>query len=107
MRDDVKKQAAFTFDMYEPTVCLSLEQKGWLWDAVFLYLAGKEIDIPDPLPAMAFAYIRQWIDEEAAKQARLRLNGSKGGRPRKAPPRANLQQDENALSGNQEKPKGF
>jgi len=82
----MKKSFVLYLDQYEPVKNLSVEQKGLLFDAMFLYNCGKEIDITDPLIAMAFSFFKQTFDRDTSKWLRKaeknRENGKKGGRPK-------------------------
>ena len=83
MAKEVKKSFVMYVDMYLPTEDLSLSQKGELWDAVFKYHSGEEVNISDPMAKMAFSFFRQAFDRDAEKyeavREKRRLAGSLGG----------------------------
>lgn len=84
MAQKVKKKSFVMYgDMYLPTENLSLSQKGELWDAVFKYNAGEEVNISDPMAQMAFSFFRQSFDRDAEKyeavREKRRIAGSLGG----------------------------
>lgn len=84
MAQKVKKKSFVMYgDMYLPTENLSLSQKGELWDAVFKYNAGEEVNISDPMAQMAFSFFRQAFDRDAEKyeavREKRRIAGSLGG----------------------------
>ena len=84
MAQKVKKKSFVMYgDMYLPTENLSLSQKGELWDAVFKYNAGEEVNISDLMAQMAFSFFRQAFDRDAEKyeavREKRRIAGSLGG----------------------------
>lgn len=73
---------------------LSIEQKGRLLDCIFLKALGEPIDISDdPVLAMAFAFVEEQMDSNAAKYEQIvekrREAGRKGGLKRVANYQAN------------------
>lgn len=46
---------------------LTLENKGRLFEAIYLYARGEEVVIEDPAASMAFAFIRERIDRDSEK----------------------------------------
>ena len=73
---------------------LSIEQKGRLLDCIFLKALGEPIDISDdPVLAMAFAFVEERMDSNAAKYEKIvekrREAGRKGGLKRVANYQAN------------------
>lgn len=82
----MKKSFVLYADQYEVVRELSVPQKAWLLDAMFLFALGEnEGAPPDPAAYIAFRFIRQQMQRDAAKYAeraeRSRENGKKGGRP--------------------------
>jgi len=65
---------------------LSFEEKGKLFDSIFLYTMGKEIVEMTGATKMAFNFIKQSLDLDTSRYEaiveRNRINGLKGGRPR-------------------------
>lgn len=70
MAQKVKKSFIMYVDMYAPTACLSLEQKGELWDAVFKFHAGEDVRVSDPMVQMAFSFFRQVFERDAEEYER-------------------------------------
>ena len=70
MAQKVKKSFIMYVDMYAPTACLSLEQKGELWDAVFKFHAGEDVRVSDPMAQMAFSFFRQVFERDAEEYER-------------------------------------
>lgn len=54
-------------DQYAPVKGLTLEQKGMLFDAIFIFNLGEEPNITDPVVAMAFSFFRQSFERNASK----------------------------------------
>ena len=54
-----KKSFLLHFDQYAPIEGLSLEQKGKLLDAFFLFNMGEEVFFDDPVIEMAFSFFRE------------------------------------------------
>lgn len=83
MVQKVKKSFVMYVDMYLPTENLSLSQKGELWDAVFKYNSGGEVNISDPMAKMAFSFFQQAFNRDAEKydavREKRRIAGSLGG----------------------------
>lgn len=54
-----KKSFILYDDQYAPVSGFTLEQKGMLFDALFKYNAGEELEFADPLVELAFNFFRQ------------------------------------------------
>lgn len=76
-------------DQHTPIAGLTFEQKGMLLDAFFAWHSGQDVDIPDPVARMAFAFFQQQFERDLQRREELveknRENGKKGGRPPKNP----------------------
>ena len=72
----------FTFytDNYEPIRDLSLEQKGRLLDAAFLYTLGEPLPEMDPVTSMAWGFIKSHIDGARDKYEEIRQKRSEAGK---------------------------
>ena len=57
-------------DQYPPIARLSLEQKGMLLDAFFVFNEGKEAVFDDPVVEMAFAFFRQSFERDTERYER-------------------------------------
>ena len=57
-------------DQYKPIQTLSLEQKGRLLDAFFVYNMGEDVSFDDPVLAMAFAFFKQAFERDTANYER-------------------------------------
>lgn len=105
MAQKVKKSFVMYIDMYLPTENLSLSQKGELWDAVFKYNAGEEVNISDPMAQMAFSFFRQAFDRDAEKyeavREKRRIAGSLGGAAKATNAKQAVANVANATSGKQ------
>jgi len=66
---DMKKKKSFVLycDQYEPVKNLTVEQKGLLLDAIFLYHCDKSHKISDPIVDMAFLFFKQTFDRDCIK----------------------------------------
>ena len=82
----MKKDSVLLYNsFYNAIKDLSLEEKGLLLDAVFLYnISGATPELP-PVVRMAFNFMRDQFDRDSAKYEKRveanRQNGLKGGRP--------------------------
>ncbi len=54
-------------DQYEPIKSLTIEQKGYLFEAIFSYQFGEEPVFNDPVVSMAFGFFKQTFDRDRAK----------------------------------------
>lgn len=76
-------------EQYNPIKDLTLEQKGKLFDGIFLYQNGEEIDfLNDMVVKMAFSFIVQQFEKDSQKYQetivrRNQENWKMGGRPKK------------------------
>lgn len=85
-------------DFREVLAPLSNEEKGRLFEAMLKYAEdGQEVELSGN-ERFLWAVARQHIDRTRAESERLKLNGAKGGRPKK-------QEEPKETSENQEKPK--
>lgn len=89
---------------WEHIQLLSDQQRGHLLTAIYAHAMGQELPPMDGITAMAFSFIRAQLDRDAEAYAEKcktnRLNGAKGGRPRK-------NQNADGSNENPEKPNGF
>lgn len=80
-----KKSFILYHDTYEPIKALSQEQKGNLLDAIFHYCMDNHEDKLSPIVALAFQFIKNYLDRDFEKWEKRagasRENGIKGGRP--------------------------
>lgn len=76
-------------DMYEMVSVLDMEERGLLLTAIFCYGLGAEPPRMNKHTAITFGFIRKTMERHRANYRAVceqnRINGSKGGRPRKAP----------------------
>lgn len=85
-----KDRERFTLltEAWEDWQTLTLEKRGLLITAIMLYERGEEVPQMDAETAAVFRPIRRGLDAEYEKRekhlATQRVNGRKGGRPRKA-----------------------
>lgn len=103
----MKKSFVLYLDQYNKQIqSLSLEQKGKLFDAMFLYNCGEEINLNDPVLDMAFSFFEETFKRDTDKWLRKaeanRENGKKGGRPKK-----NENSDLGKTHQNPKNPDGF
>jgi hypothetical protein len=86
MPNSLKPAFLIYWSIYPAIEELSYEEKGKLFDSIFLYTMGKEIVEMTGATKMAFNFIKQSLDLDTLKYEsiveRNRLNGLKGGRPR-------------------------
>ncbi len=82
----MKKSFVLYHDQYEAVEDLTVEQKGQLLDAMFLYSRGEEMPKFDPIVKMAFKFFKIVFDRDAekweARRGKNKDNGKKGGRPK-------------------------
>lgn len=83
---------------------LSDAEKGRLFDAMLSYAETGEIPNLNGNERFVFPSAKQSIDRMAARDEQLRLNGSKGGRPKKAKTTEHNQQKPNETKQNQSEP---
>ena len=81
-----KKSFILYHDTYTNIKGLPLEDKGKLLDAIFNYANNDPVNI-DGIAGMAFSFIKSQMDRDKDKYdvfvEKQRVNGSKGGRPKK------------------------
>jgi len=82
----VKKSFILYHDQFDAIEDLTVEQKGNLLNAIFIYSRCGKISNLDPVVNMAFKFFRVTLDRDAEKwkqiAARNKENGKKGGRPK-------------------------
>jgi len=82
----MKNSFVLYHDQYEAIRDLTLEQKGQLLDAIFLYHRDGVLPEHDPMIKMAFRFFKIVFDRDKEKweagAKRRRENGKKGGRPK-------------------------
>lgn len=79
-----------SFVMYTANIAqillLDLEQRGYLFTAIMLYAAGKELPPMDGMTQMAFSFIKAQMDRDSEKYKKTvearREAGKLGGRPK-------------------------
>lgn len=83
-----KKSFILYCDTYKNIKDLPLEDKGKLLDAIFNHALNKPVDV-DGIVGMAFNFIKSQMDRDITKYdsfvEKQRVNGAKGGRPKKNP----------------------
>ncbi len=62
----MKKSFVLYLDQYEPVKDLTQEQKGDLFDAMFLYNNHEKIEIKDPVVKMAFSFFEQTFKRDCS-----------------------------------------
>lgn len=67
----MKKSFVLYLDQYEPIKNLSNEQKGKLFDVMFLYNCGKEFSFDDSLVELAFSFFKQTFERDNAKYVKI------------------------------------
>lgn len=63
----MKKSFLLYSDQHDPIKALSLEQKGLLFENIFLFQNGHDVDILDPVVNMAFSFFKQVFDRDESK----------------------------------------
>jgi hypothetical protein len=86
-KDPVKK-SFIVYTSYRAQIeLLDDSQIGRLFRAMLSYADGEEPEIPDPVVGMAFSFIKSQLDRDIEKYNEVaeknRVNGAKGGRPKK------------------------
>jgi len=66
----IKSNFLLHLDQYEPIKGLTLEQKGELLDAFFLYNLGEHVSFSNPILEMAFAFFRQSFERDNERYER-------------------------------------
>ena len=82
---DDKKSFILFADYKQHTDLLSIEEKGYLLDAIFKYANNEKVELTG-MPKMAFSFIQLQLDRDKIKYDKYiekqRENGKKGGRPK-------------------------
>ena len=109
----MKKSFVLYNDQYDAVADLTTEQKGELFDLLFLYSRGEAHDDieRDPMVKLAFKFFKTTIDRDTKKWVKVaernRVNGAKGGRPSKnsgLPNNPKQPKKPSGLSGNPKNP---
>jgi len=83
-----KKSFILYDDYFDHISLLNNPEKGWVFDSIFKYRLGIELDeAPSAAAQMALSFIGKQMDRDCEKYEQFidkqRKNGAKGGRPKK------------------------